>query len=172
LTILCLIFTTLLSSCSNSNPVLQEGWDPREPDYGINFSFDTEEKWLLIQDSYREGVVLLEYQYREPDNPFKLVVTILPVSYSNHDLVLEMHRMMELSLHNHTLVNEVGEKYISGYQVFTLAAEAGLENTVYASSAGLNYKGRTYMMTMLATSDTSLEANKELDLIVSSLELD
>jgi hypothetical protein len=171
LVVLCLVLTTLLSSCGNDQTVLQEGWDPKEPDYKNRFSFDSERKWLLVRDSYREGVVLLEYELLEPDNPLRLIVTILPVSFSNDALIAEMRRMLELSLHNHTHVSQMEKKYISEHLVFSLAAEAGLDNNIYACSSGFNYKGRAYMMTILATGETKIQANEEMEQIISSFKL-
>jgi len=172
--LLVMILVLLLSCSKNDSQVdglsVESGWALRhsEREHGLDLGFI--ENWIVLSETYRNGVLSVELEHFINDESIVLVLTVLPTILTGDELESELQGLLEASLHWINNLEKAGTEDIAGKEVIYLDASAGFRNDLFVRSAGYSSQGKTYIFTLLTGEDVFPDAVIELkQLILASL---
>ncbi len=137
-----------------------------------SLSFKHLDQWIMVKETHRDNITSLHLERPNNDeDTIKLIITILPIVLYEDELLFEAKKMLESSLHNIQSV-EVREKLISNLKLIILDYIVGETGQIKVRAAGFSSGGRSYLFTILANEDSFSDATIELEMILSSIDLD
>jgi hypothetical protein len=170
----CLAVSLSLLYVSNGREVVsQEGWEQKISELEPDISFMSMEDWLTVKETYRRGVLTLQLEHQHDGNDLKLIITVLPIIYSQKELISEAQKMLESSLYKPQPIQQVKEaQEITNMPVIIIDTTAGGRDVIYVRSAGFTKNGHSYFITALTIEDQFPQAINALNEILVSIDFE